>query len=136
MATKIMNAIKTKAAEVGKAKAAAGKAKEAAQAAAAKPVAKPAPKGDSFEKVKAAYANETNRINAAKAAGTYKAPEVRGMLGGGGGPPSRPMGGMGARAGATRPAMTPQVKQGLQGLSDKLRAMPMKKGGATKAKKK
>lgn len=38
-------------------------------------------------------------------------------------------GGMGARAGMTRPAMTPQVKQGLQGMSDKLRAMPMKKGG-------
>jgi hypothetical protein len=59
--------------------------------------ARPAPKGDSFEKVKAAYANENNRINASKAAGTYKQPEVRGMMGNG--PPSRPMGGMGMKKG-------------------------------------
>ena len=59
--------------------------------------ARPAPRGDSFEKVKAAYANENNRINAAKAAGTYKQPEVRGMMGSG--PPSRPMGGMGMKKG-------------------------------------
>ena len=56
------------------------------------------------------------------------------MLGGGGGPPSRPMGGgMGSMAGrggvGARPAMTPQVKQGLLDMSNKLRAMPMKKGG-------
>jgi hypothetical protein len=45
-------------------------------------------------------------------------------------------GGMGSMARPARPAMTPQVKQGLQSMSDKLRGMPMKRGGATKAKKK
>ena len=60
--------------------------------------------------------------------------------------PARPMGGgmgsmagrggMGSMAGrggmGSRPAMTPQVKQGLLDMSNKLRAMPMKKGGRAK----
>ena len=61
--------------------------------------------------------------------GGAPAPRVGGMGGGMGSMAGR--GGMGAR-----PAMTPQVKQGLQSMSDKLRGMPMKRGGATKAKKK
>jgi hypothetical protein len=82
----------------------------------------PTPKGDSFEKVKAAYANENNRINAAKAAGTYKQPEVRGMMGSGP-PASRPTGGM---SGPSRPMARPARPMG---------GMGMKKGGKAKGKK-
>lgn len=102
--------------------------------------ARPAPKGDSFEKVKAAYANENNRINASKAAGTYKAPEVRGMLGGGGGPPSRPMGGgMGARPMARpteripRPAGTVSPNAAKM-VGKTFGGMGMKKGGKARGR--
>ena len=132
-----------------KAQADAAKARQTAKAPAAKPAmparpmgggmgARPAPKGDSFEKVKAAYANENNRINASKAAGTYKAPEVRGMLGGGGGPPSRPMGGgMGARPMARpteripRPAGTVSPNAAKM-VGKTFGGMGMKKGGRAK----
>ena len=57
--------------------------------------------------------------------GMYKPPEIRGASGS-----------MGARPTSTaRPAMTPQVKQGLLDMSNKLRGMPMKKGGKAKGKK-
>lgn len=91
----------------------------------------------------AAPARPTERIprpagtvspNAAKMVG-----KPFGGMGGGMGarPTGSTSGGMGGSAPArptstARPAMTPQVKQGLLDMSNKLRATPMKKGGKTK----
>jgi hypothetical protein len=126
-----------------RAKAAAGKAKEAgkvkeAQKSAMLDKMKSTAK-DFMAKKSAAPARPVERIprpagtvspNAAKMVGK----PLGGMSGLGaavrGGAPAPRIGGMGARP--ARPAMTPQVKQSLQGMSDKLRAMPMKKGGKTK----
>ena len=103
-----------------KAQADAAKARQAASAAKAKQAA-------SAPKPKPVMPARSVGLGAAVRSG---APALKfGTSGGMGARPMGGMGSMGARAGATRPAMTPQVKQGLQGMSDKLRAMPMKKGG-------
>jgi hypothetical protein len=129
----------------GVAKAAAGKAAEANKA-------KEAQKSAMADKMKSAYTDFMAKKSAAPARPTERIPRPAGTVSPNaakmvgkplGGTPARPMGGgMGSMAGRggtptrptgpmgtmARPAMTPQVKQGLQGMSDKLRAMPMRTG--------
>ena len=103
----------------GVAKAAAGKAAEANKA-------KEAQKSAMVDKLKSAMATRQSadsgkvqamkaQADAAKARQVAKAPAAKPTM------PARPIS-------TARPAMTPQVKQGLQGMSDKLRALPMRTG--------
>lgn len=98
---------------------------------------KAAPKSTMADRMKAAPkpalkpARTTGGMSGLGAAVRSGAPALKfGTSGGMGSMAGR--GGMGGSARPmARPAMTPQVKQGLQGMSDKLRGMPtpMKKGG-------
>lgn len=139
MASKMMAGLKAKAAEAGKAKQAdMDKAKQAQQARQSEMASKAKPYTDTLKSAiqakkaapKAAPARPVERIP--RPAGTVS-PNAAKMVGK---PLGGTSGGMGSMARPASPAMTPQVKQGLQSMSDKLRGMPMKRGGATKAKKK
>ena len=140
MASKMMAGLKAKAAEAGKAKQAAksamaDKMKTAAKDFMAKKSAAPKPAPRSMSNTTGAMggsapARPTERIP--RPAGTVS-PNAAKMVGKPFGGTGGGMGSMAGRGGmGARPAMTPQVKQGLLDMSNKLRGMPMKKGGKTK----
>ena len=118
----VTKAIAGKAAEAGKARQAqAAQAQKSATADKMKAAAK------DFMAKRAAEPARPTTERIPRPAGTVS-PNAARMVG-------KPLGGattMGSRAGVT---MTPQIKQGLQNMSDKLRGMPMKKGGKAKGKK-
>ena len=112
-------------------KAAQDKAKQAQQAKQADMASKVQSQRDSA--AKAQQAKQSAMADRMKAAPKPAMP-ARPM---GGGMGARPIGGTSGGMGGSapvrptstaRPAMTPQVKQGLQGMSDKLRALPMRTG--------